>query len=435
MKDDALRFGVIFLVCLVVGNISGSYSISFSVGLSLFVVWQYFEYRKILLWLKKRRQTSGPGQPGIVYDTCREISLLKNRHSTRIQKLGSFLKRFQRATSALPDAIIVLGLKGEIEWANTKAEEYLGVEWPRDSGLRISTLIRTPELVNFLKTKKGMQDNSLRLLSPLNTNIHLEVRVSSYGDNQKLLVARDITGIHRANQMRKDFIANASHELRTPLTVISGYLESFVDDEQCPQEWLAHIRQMRSQAIRMQNLIEDLLTLSAIEAGSVNAERELVKVPDVLNSICNEASTISGEQNHQIQLKVDDGLNVYGNPSQLHSAFSNLVFNAIQYTQARGVVEVEWYSDDKGAHFKVKDNGVGIASEHISRLTERFYRIDKGRSREKGGTGLGLAIVKHVLVKHGSDLVIESTPGKGSTFSCSLPTSRIASKKPVKLLF
>jgi two-component system phosphate regulon sensor histidine kinase PhoR len=225
--------------------------------------------------------------------------------------------------------------------------------------------------------------------------------------------------------MRKDFIANASHELRTPLTVISGYLEGFVDDELCPDEWQIYIRQMRTQATRMKTLIEDLLTLSTLEASGENNDQDIVRVPDMLTGIVNEARTLSGAMKHKIDLVAEPELYIRGNHAQLYSAFSNIVFNAIQYTPERGEVAIKWYVDDTGVHMEVRDNGVGIASEHIPRLTERFYRIDRGRSREKGGTGLGLAIVKHVLAKHGGTLHISSQQGVGSQFRCDLPLTRI----------
>ncbi|MEQ8426578.1 MAG: phosphate regulon sensor histidine kinase PhoR [Gammaproteobacteria bacterium] len=425
MRDDAWRFAAVFLVCYVVGAVTGQHAIVFAVGLSLFIFWQYNELLKLLAWLKKRHQSHGPEQTGIIDDICREIDYARLRHSSREKKLGNFLKRFQKATGALPDAVIVLGLNGEIDWANKKAEQYFGIKWPQDSGLRAANLIRVPELASHLKSGKKRIEKGLQMSSPVDGSVQLEIRISPYGDRQQLLVARDITGISKANQMRKDFIANASHELRTPLTVISGYLESFVDDEVCPREWKTHIRQMRTQATRMQNLIEDLLTLSTLEASEDDSTQDVVRVPDMLSGIYNEAKTLSGVMQHNIELEVEPRLYVSGNHAQLYSAFSNIVFNAIQYTPERGKVSIRWYSDDRGAHMEVRDNGLGIAAEHIPRLTERFYRIDKGRSREKGGTGLGLAIVKHVIAKHGGNLAINSKPGEGSVFRCNLPVSRI----------
>ena len=433
MKYDLSRFAIVFLCCFLVGLTTNHYGLAFAVGLSLFIFWQYREFQKLLDWMKRRHESTGPEQKGLLNELCREIGFIKNRHNSREKKLGGFLKRFQKATSALPDAVIVLDFHGEINWANKKAEEYLGIKWPQDSGLRVNNLIRNPRLNEHLKVKPKALSKGVHINSPIKKEMLLEVRISPYGDRQKLLVARDVTTINKANQMRKDFIANASHELRTPLTVISGYLENFVDDELCPAEWLAYIRQMRTQTARMQNLIEDLLTLSTLEASEENVEKDVVRVPDMLATIYNEAKTLSGDMQHQIELQAEPSLYVYGSHAQLYSAFSNIVFNAIQYTAEHGLVQVRWFADEAGVHLEVTDNGLGIDEEHIPRLTERFYRIDEGRSREKGGTGLGLAIVKHVLAKHGGKLAIESKPGEGSKFTCNLPRSRIVQIEPVKL--
>lgn len=426
MKYDFWRFIAVLSLSGLIGSLTGYFFLCLFVGVFLFVCWQYKEFSKILLWLQKRHELSGPSQSGLVYETCREIDYLRGRNKSRKQKLSGYLKRFQEATAALPDAVIVLGQYGEIEWANDKALEYIGIQWPRDANLRLSNLIRYPKLIQYLNSEESELQKGLQITSPVDHKLKLEIRISPYGEEtQKLLVARDVTAISRINQMRKDFIANASHELRTPLTVISGYLEGFVDDEDCPQEWVTYLEQMRSQTARMQRLIEDLLQLSGLEAGSGKTEKEIVPVPDLLLSIVNEAKSLSGFMNHKITLDVDPGLYMQAHQQEIYSVFSNLVFNAVQYTPEYGTIEIKWYEDESGAHFSVRDNGLGIAPEHISRLTERFYRIDKGRSREKGGTGLGLAIVKHALARHGGSLFIESELSTGSLFRCELPKSLI----------
>ena len=422
MKHDFWRFLSVLFLSSLVGIVLGQFFLCLIVGLLLFIWWQYKEFSKILAWLKKRKEFSSPSQSGLVDETCREIDFLRNRNKSRKKKLSGYLKRFQNATSALPDAVIVLGAQGEIEWANEKAFEYIGVQWPRDAGLRLSNLARSPRLIKYLDASSAELQKGLQIVSPVNSELVLEVRISAYGaETQKLLVARDITAISRINKMRKDFIANASHELRTPLTVISGYLEGFVDDTDCPQEWLAYIKQMRTQTIRMQRLIEDLMQLSSLEAGAGQTEKTTIPVPDMLQLIVNEAKSLSGFMNHKITLEADHELYLKANQQEIYSVFSNLVFNAVQYTPEYGRIDLSWYEDEKGAHFSVRDNGLGIAPEHIPRLTERFYRIDKGRSRDKGGTGLGLAIVKHALARHDAVLVIESELSMGSLFRADFP--------------
>ncbi len=427
MQYDLLRFASVLILSLFIGLLLGYPALCVIAGLIFFTFSQYKELRQLYAWLQRRQDSDSPNQPGIIDDICREIDYTKNRHRVRETKLTGYLKRFQQATGALPDAVVVLGPNGEIEWANKNAQGYLGIRWPQDSELRIANLVRTPALNRYLSSSPDEDSKGLQMISPTSKEMTLEIRVTAYGETQQLLVARDITNIVRTNQMRKDFIANASHELRTPLTVISGYLESFADDSLCPMEWLSHIRQMRKQTNRMQNLIEDLLKLSSLEARTINEDKELVRVPDMLNTIMAEANSLSGALNHQLELVVDDELYVYGSHYQLYSAFSNLVFNAVQYTPAEGKIQVTWYQDKSGAHLLVSDDGLGIAAEHLPRLTERFYRIDKSRSRERGGTGLGLAIVKHVLANHDGQLVIDSKVGEGSIFQCDLPAKIIVS--------
>ena len=432
MKEDIRRFTIVFLFSLLVGLVTQQVAICLLSGLVLFLFWNYRILKQLHSWLQRRGSSDPPELPGIIDDICREIEYLRERHKQRKDKLAGFLRRFQDATAALPDAVIILGDYGVIEWANEKAGEYLGIRWPQDGSQRIMNLIRNPELSAFLGGTgrfKNRTERGLQLESPVNSDQILEFRIAPYGDNQKLLVARDITSIQRINQMRKDFIANASHELRTPLTVISGYLEGLDDDSgEFTESIKSQIRQMRKQTERMQRLIDDLLTLSVLETTPEHLDGESVPVPELLTSIYQEAEGLSGIMEHIFYLETDPMLWLRGNQRELYSAFSNLVFNAVQHTPAHGIIRLRWYADKDGAHFSVSDNGPGIAPEHISRITERFYRVDKGRSREKGGTGLGLAIVKHVLVRHGAQLQIESQLGKGSTFRCDFPERNIVFK-------
>ncbi len=436
MKRDIWRFiGILFLSSLV-GIISDHFSLCLIAGLLLFIWWQYREFSKIIFWLKKRKVATSPSQTGLVDELCREIDYLRDRNKSRKEKLSRYLRRFQEGTGALPDAVIILGSQGEIEWANVKAHEYIGVLWPKDAGLRLSNLVRFPKLVKYLNSIESGLEKSLQVTSPVNIKLVLEIRISPYGETQKLLIARDITEISRTNQIHKDFIANASHELRTPLTVISGYLEGFVDDPECPKGWVNYMQQMYSQSIRMQRLIQSLMQLSILEAKSGKSEHDFIPIPEMLLAICNEAKSLSGFMSHDISLNADQDLYLKANQQEIYSAFSNLVFNAVKHTSERDRIEIDWYEDNAGAHFSVRDNGLGFASEHIPRLTERFYTIDPGRSREKSGTGLGLAIVKHILARYDGKLFIESNLNKGSLFRCDFPKLHIlhsdaVTKKPL----
>ena len=430
MNQDFWRITGIVGFSLVAGLLAGHVFLCVAAGTILVFYWYRERIQQLLIWLRRRTESTPPDVSGFINDIIDEFEHLRTHHKQRGEKLSGFLRRFQAATAALPDAAVVLGEFDSIEWANEKAEQYLGLRWPQDSGQRISNLIRHPDLIRYLQqTNERNFHKSLELASPVNHEQRLEFRVIPYGESQRLLMARDITEIHHANKMRKDFIANASHELRTPLTVIAGYLENFEEDRAvCPPDWMPRIKQMRQQTARMQRLIEDLLQLSSLETPSENRHTEEIRVADMLGSIYKEAESFSGMMHHIFYLETDPDLWVRGNQRELYSAFSNLIFNAVQYTPPRSVIRIRWYRDDRGAHMEVIDSGEGIAPSHIPRLTERFYRVDKGRSREKGGTGLGLAIVKHALSRHDARLRIESELGKGSKFRCDFPLSVIVNK-------
>lgn len=430
MSRDYWHLFAVFFISLLAGLLTDQLLLSLFIGLALFISWYGKRLSRLLKWLNRKTDTPPVETGGAIEEIIREFDYLRRHYKQRGEKLSGYLKQFQQATNALPDAVILLGENGKIEGANNKASVYLNVHWPQDSGQRISNLIRHPELINYLRDlDHELPQYNLELVMPHSQQRRLEFRVVPFGEIQRLLIARDITRIYRAKEMRKDFIANASHELRSPLTVISGYLESFEDDsEECPEAWLPIVKQMRNQTARMQRLIEDLLQLSALESADKQYQREEIRVAELLSSIYKEAGIISGLMDHIFYLEIDAELCLMGNQKELYSAFSNLVFNAVQYTPAHGVIRIRWYEDEEGAHMQVSDSGEGIPAEHIGRLTERFYRVDKGRSREKGGTGLGLAIVKHVLVRHKAKLHIESSYGQGSTFRCDFPKELISRK-------
>jgi two-component system phosphate regulon sensor histidine kinase PhoR len=259
---------------------------------------------------------------------------------------------------------------------------------------------------------------------PVQVDLHLALQVVPYGSGQSLLLVRDVTRQMRLEAMRKDFVANASHELRTPLTVISGYLDTLADDPSVDPAWVGPIRDMRTQAQRMNVIIGDLLELSRLESADGEAPREPVDVPRMLERLYRDALA-KAERPQHLSLDVEAADGLFGAAHEIESAFTNLLVNGLKYTQADGSVRMRWWTDSEGAHFSVIDNGIGIPPEHIPRLTERFYRVDAGRSRDQGGSGLGLAIVKHALQRHGGQLEVQSIEGKGSTFTCHFPPQRI----------
>jgi two-component system phosphate regulon sensor histidine kinase PhoR len=428
MKQDYKRFIIYILIGFLTGLVFGNIYPFLLISILIFLYNHYKTLDALLYWIRRKSDNMPPDTPGVVDEITREIEYLKNRHSKRKKKLSGYLKRFQMATAALPDATVILGKDNEIEWANNKAERYLNVHWPGDMGQRIINLVRHTELGPFLEEiyKGDNEDRVLEMAAPGNSNVYLEVRVAPYGESKKLLVARDVTRLHKLIEMRKDFIANASHELRTPLTVISGYLEAFEDDDSL-SELKVQLKQMRGQTDRMRRLVEDLLQLSRLETSTKISDEMDVSVPELLNGIYEEArGVIGGPQIYS--LNIDAAVWIRGNHNELYSAFSNLIFNAVQYTAESGVIGIHWYKNENSICFEVTDTGEGISPEHIPRLTERFFRVDQGRSRERGGTGLGLAIVKHILAKYDAQLEIESEPGKGSLFRCKFPINKLIEK-------
>jgi two-component system, OmpR family, phosphate regulon sensor histidine kinase PhoR len=288
--------------------------------------------------------------------------------------------------------------------------------------LRIDNLIRSPEFAHYLHS----DDFGLPLIirPPVELDVFLALQVVPYGGGQSLLLVRDVTRQMRLEAMRKDFVANASHELRTPLTVITGYLDTLADDPSVDPAWQSPIRDMRTQAQRMNAIIEDLLELSRLESTDGEAVREPIDVPRMLERLHRDA-LISPDRPRHVLLDLESGDGLFGSAHEIESAFSNLLFNALKYTMQDGTVRMRWWTDEEGAHFSVIDSGIGIPAEHIPRLTERFYRVDAGRSRGQGGSGLGLAIVKHALQRHGGWLDVQSIEGKGSTFTCHFPQQRV----------
>ncbi len=377
-------------------------------------------------WLQSGDKFS-PREPlGIWGEYYSYVYRLKRRNRRRKQQLLAILNRYRESAAAMPDATVVLSSRYHIEWWNEAASNLLGLQENIDTGQRIDNIIRFPAFVRYL-VKEDFSEK-LEIASPVNEHVVLSVQIVPYGNNQKLLIARDHTKIRRLEEMRRDFVANVSHELKTPLTVIAGFLET-IQSQQDPfaQRWQRSLTLMSEQAVRMQRIVEDLLYLSRLESGGQSASLDTVPVAVLLRSVRDESLLISGDRKHVFEFDVDESLALKGNAKELRSAFANLVQNAVAYTPAGGTISLRWCRRGATAVFSVHDTGIGIPQRHIPRLTERFYRVDISRSRESGGTGLGLAIVKHVLNRHQARLEIASEEGKGSTFSCIFPAGRVIS--------
>jgi len=337
--------------------------------------------------------------------------------------LARTIGRFQSAAEAIPDGMVVLDSTNRIKWANARAQTHLGLDVRHDIGAPVMNLVRQPEFVAFLEADDHAEGTVIE--SQREPGVTLAIQIVPFGIDEKLLISRDVTRLEEVARMRRDFIANVSHELKTPLTVISGFLETLQELELDERQRARFIQLMQEQARSMQRLVEDLLTLSALESEQNPLSDESFAVVALLLQLSADAKGLSHGQ-HTVALDIGDAATIAGSRDELASAFGNLVSNAIRYTPAGGTITLSWRVDADGSGvFEVTDTGIGIAPEHVPRLTERFYRIDRSRSRATGGTGLGLAIVKHVLLRHQAALEIISEPGKGSRFAVRLPARRV----------
>ncbi len=374
-------------------------------------------------WLQNARPENAPvGSGSWEYVFSRLLRMLK-RHRQSEARLSEALSRFELAGAALPDAVVILGEGDRIEWCNPKAEDYFGLDNERDRGQQITYILRQPQFVAHLFAGQVGESLVLRV-SREHRELVLSVQLVPYGDRHKLVLGRDITRWERLETTRRDFIANVSHELRTPLTVVGGFLETLGDMKKPdPEMTRRSIMLMAQQTSRMTRLVEDLLTLSRLESTHNPMREEDVNVPDLIKALHQDAIALSAGR-HKLRVRIESNDWLKGNTEELRSAFGNLISNAVRYTPERGEVEMRWERRDGHPVFAVRDTGIGIEPQHIDRLTERFYRVDRSRSRETGGTGLGLAIVKHVLNRHQARLEVQSSLGSGSTFSVIFPDTR-----------
>jgi two-component system phosphate regulon sensor histidine kinase PhoR len=403
-----------------------------SLGLVLVVIRLFWVVMRLAQWLDR------PGTPiagryagGWVGHLGQRLRRAHSAQRRRDRRWLRLIREYRRAADALPDAIVALDQHHRILGFNPAARQQLGLR-QRDVGLPVEHLLRHPEFISYLRMQDWSHDVDVE--SDHVIGQVLSVQMVPYVQGRLLLIARDVTRLQRLQAMRQDFVANVSHELRTPLTVLSGYIETLLDSEpgmedELPSGLTRILNHMHLQSERMRRIVEDLLLLSRLETTSPNEEQfEQVQVPTMLESIAEYAEHLSGEGAHQIVRKITPQLRMRGVTRELDSLFSNLVFNAVKYTQPGGTINIRWFMDARGLVFEVQDTGIGIAPQHIPRLTERFYRVDVGRSRTMGGTGLGLAIVKHVMLRHHGRLDIESQPGQGSLFRCVFPPTMLAGK-------
>lgn len=399
---------------------------SAGVGLLLTVVAQTRQIIVLDRWLKAPDRAEFPDADGIWGEAFIGIARHLRAQTQAKHDVEESLRSFEEAIEALPEGIILLDPKDQILWCNRAADRHLGISLPRDTRAIITQLVRTPGFAEFLRRTDSDARFVLTKSAMLTRNY--ELKLVPFGERNKILVSVDVTDAKRTETIRSDFVANVSHELRTPLTVVSGFIEHFLDGQAMTAEQRRHFALlMRVQTDRMLSLVDDLLTLSRLEAEDTPTSEENVDMDTLVAELLTEAEGLSGGR-HRITARADGSV-LRGNWKELRSAFTNLVSNAVRYTPDGGRISIEWSRHDGSGRFSVSDTGFGIAAEHLPRLTERFYRVDRGRSRDSGGTGLGLAIVKHVLLRHQASLEIKSEPGQGSTFTAVFPPWRGAAPK------
>ena len=427
---ELLKLFLLALLALIIGAAEGVVPALVFVGLML-LIGNLFHLRNLshlTRWLSRADSGSVPDASGSWEGLSAALyRLVKGTKKSRDQ-LNQALERFQEAAIAMPDGFVILDQGDNIEWCNPAAEQHFGLSLEKDRGTDISYLVRHPEFSQYL----SQQETSEPLVMHLARSPNLAIAIQSvpYGDKQKLIISRDITHWEKAEGARRDFVANVSHELRTPITVVSGFLETLADMEKIDPAMLRRsIELMRGESTRMHRLVEDLLTLSQLENGPPLVDDEIIDVTGFVHGLQREAEQLSNGKHH-ISVDIASHAKLRGSQHEIHSAFSNLITNAIRYTPAGGSVQLNWSNDANSATFAVRDTGVGIAAQHIPRLTERFYRVDRSRSRESGGTGLGLAIVKHILNRHQAKLDISSIPGQGSRFAAVFPAHRVVAAAP-----
>ncbi|MGD8908016.1 MAG: phosphate regulon sensor histidine kinase PhoR [Chromatiales bacterium] len=431
LKIELSQLVGIILVCVTIGYLIDQPAIALLVAGLLYVTKHAFYLIRLARFIQREQQITPPYPPdvwGLIY---KELARHRMRSRKRKRTLNRFASRFRKVASSIPDGLIILNKSGQVEWANPASKQLLEISWPSNEGVPLTDLLHIEGLQDYIDAPD--YHKPLDFPSPINKAVIISLRITPFGSkrSQRLVVVRNITEIYNLNQTRRDFVSNVSHELRTPLTVITGFLENLGDNELLPFQ-RRPFTLMLQQAERMNSIINDLLTLSRLEMGKVKdaASEKPVMIPELLQKIIEQARALADQKgDYDINLEVDSELCLLGDEHQLQSAFSNLIFNAVIHTPPKTRIEVSWKREGDEACLSVSDTGPGIEQKHVPRLTERFYRVDKARSRQSGGTGLGLAIVKHIIARHDGELRISSQPGVGSQFICAFPEEVLLEKR------
>lgn len=421
-KHEITALVSIIILSFLAGSIFDLSFLFVAITLFIYILFMLRNIFRLHNWLLNRKKDL-PDAQGYWGEIFNELYLIEKKTLKQKKLLSGALSRFKKAAEALPDGVIILSQYNEIEWVNPIASSLLGINQKKDIGQKINNLIRHPDFQRYLI--KNNFSKTMSIPSPSNIDHILTLQVIPFGYKQKMVFCRDVTHVHKLEEMRTNFVSNVSHEMRSPITVLMGYLEMF--SEKLPldeKNYKLGIDNMYQQATRMQRLVTDLLALSKMETAPVE-HTKTVNVAALLITLKENASVLGQDKQQTIHLDADESLNLRGNVDELHSLFSNLINNAVRYTPEKGEISISWRKQGNQGVFSVRDNGPGIAAQHIPHLTERFYRADVDRSRESGGTGLGLAIVKYAIERHDGQLVIQSKLDEGSTFSCYFPEQRL----------
>lgn len=429
LRRHLLLIGAVALI----GYLLGQLLPALLLILGLYAARNYYQLYRLYSWLASDPNSRPPEPPesrgvwGDIYDGIYRLQKQERRSHAYLENI---INKAQESSAALEMAIVMINGQGNLDWWNKAAETLLGLRYPQDKNQSVVNLIRNPQFSEYFHSENYAE--TLKMEAPGDKRKILEFQIALFGEHERLMIVRDITQLQRLANMRKDFVANVSHELGTPITVIKGYLETILDNKDfLDPRWHKPIEQMRQQSMRMENLVRDLLMLSTLETKTMPRNRERVDVAKLIHEIENDTRQMFTDKSHTFITDCKDNAIITGKRNELYSAISNLVVNAAKYTPPEGTIELITRFTDDAFQVLIRDNGIGIESHHLPRLTERFYRVDGSRSSDSGGTGLGLAIVKHILLRHEAQLLIESKYGKGSTFICQFALSRVEAAPPL----
>ncbi|WP_111861530.1 phosphate regulon sensor histidine kinase PhoR [Acinetobacter sp. CFCC 10889] len=422
-KQDLRLLAFLLVIACFVGFGIGYFWVCISLAFATFFIFQLRSLYLVNEWISNRPYDVPPNLSGIWGALLFNVYRAQRQERVVQAEMVGLIDRAQSSLIALAEAVVLTDELHQIEWWNPAAEKLLGIQM-LDRGRNLLTILRQPSFIEYFNNIDQSPDG-IKIKSTVYDEHYVQVKLTRFGSESRLLVAYDVTRIHNLEQMRKDFVDNISHELRTPLTVLSGYIETFTDQEDLNPRWKRAFDQMHSQTRRMNALVNDLLLLSRLEGNKQIAKNQIIEMPSLMNQLFDDAQAYNVDYGHTLNLDIDSHCDLIGSDTELASAFSNLITNAIKYTPKGGTITIGWHDDSFHGYFTVQDTGIGIDPKHLPRLTERFYRVDSARSRQTGGTGLGLAIVKHVLMQHNAYLEIDSIENQGSTFRVVFPKERL----------